>query len=128
VSLPRFTAWRQARAPERISTAFDIEWPLYFSWYSGRRSFQLAACFAQPMPISTSARGTSESMESAAIAAAVAEALGIDGVQPVREISQGVVVSRTRVGERNLCLVTKAGGFGPIEVLVRIREDPGRES
>jgi uncharacterized protein YgbK (DUF1537 family) len=57
----------------------------------------------------------------------VVDALGIGGFQPVREISQGVVVSSARQGGRDLFLVTKAGGFGEADVLVRIREMLSRE-
>ena len=53
---------------------------------------------------------------------AVVEALGIRGLNPVGEICQGVVVSRAKGsrdrGVRNL--VTKAGGFGPVDVVDRI--------
>ncbi len=57
----------------------------------------------------------------------IVDALGIEGFQPVREISQGVVVSRARQGGRDLFLVTKAGGFGEADILVRIRDTLGRE-
>ncbi|MCX7031402.1 MAG: four-carbon acid sugar kinase family protein [Spirochaetes bacterium] len=53
---------------------------------------------------------------------AVVEALGIWGLDPVGEICQGVVVCRAKgsrdLGVRNL--VTKAGGFGPVDVVDRI--------
>jgi uncharacterized protein YgbK (DUF1537 family) len=57
----------------------------------------------------------------------VASALGIQGMRPVREISQGVVVSRARRAGHGLCLITKAGGFGPPDVLLRIRDELGKE-
>ena len=57
----------------------------------------------------------------------VVEALGIASFQPVREISQGVVVSRAQQDGRDLHLVTKAGGFGAPDILMRVRETLGKE-
>jgi uncharacterized protein YgbK (DUF1537 family) len=57
----------------------------------------------------------------------VVEALGIRSVQPLREISQGVVVSRAENSGKEIGLVTKAGGFGPPDILLRIRETLGKE-
>ena len=54
---------------------------------------------------------------------AVLEALGLRSLEPVREICQGTVTSRALPGTRaaaELHLVTKAGGFGPIDVVERI--------
>jgi D-threonate/D-erythronate kinase len=54
---------------------------------------------------------------------AVVEALGIRGLEPVREICQGTVASRALPGSHAaavLHLVTKAGGFGPVDVVERI--------
>ncbi len=54
---------------------------------------------------------------------AVVEALGIRSLEPVREICQGTVVSRAFPGGHaaaELHLVTKAGGFGPVDVVERI--------
>jgi uncharacterized protein YgbK (DUF1537 family) len=59
-------------------------------------------------------------------AAAVVGALGIRGLEPVEEICQGVVVCRAG-GPRDRgvrSLVTKAGGFGPIDVIERIAGAP----
>ncbi len=58
----------------------------------------------------------------------VVEALGIRSFQPIREISQGVVVSRAEHAGKGLGLITKAGGFGPPDILPRIRETLGKES
>jgi uncharacterized protein YgbK (DUF1537 family) len=58
----------------------------------------------------------------------VVDSLGIESFQPVCEISQGVAVSRTDQGGRELHLVTKAGGFGAQDILTRIRETLGKGS
>jgi uncharacterized protein YgbK (DUF1537 family) len=57
----------------------------------------------------------------------VVDALGIRSARPVREISQGVVVSRAEQAGKEIGLVTKAGGFGPPDILLRIRETLGKE-
>jgi D-threonate/D-erythronate kinase len=54
----------------------------------------------------------------------ILDALGRPAIHPVREIVPGVPLSR--VG--GLHLITKAGGFGPPDVLARIREIIGRTS
>ena len=54
---------------------------------------------------------------------ALVEALGISSLEPVREICQGTAVSRALFGSHTaaeLHLVTKAGGFGPVDVVDRI--------
>jgi uncharacterized protein YgbK (DUF1537 family) len=54
---------------------------------------------------------------------AVVEALGISSLEPMREICRGTVASRVRSGSHaaaELHLVTKAGGFGPVDVIDRI--------
>jgi uncharacterized protein YgbK (DUF1537 family) len=56
-------------------------------------------------------------------ACAVVTALGIRSLMPVREICQGTVISRAlrvRRSAAELHLVTKAGGFGPVDVVDRI--------
>jgi uncharacterized protein YgbK (DUF1537 family) len=62
---------------------------------------------------------------------AVVEALGIHGLEPLEEICQGVVVCRTYRADRTpggvQHLVTKAGGFGPVDVIDRIRSTLARE-
>lgn len=57
----------------------------------------------------------------------VVDALGIGSFQPVREISQGVVVSRAEHGGQDLHVLTKAGGFGTLDILTRLRETLGKE-
>jgi uncharacterized protein YgbK (DUF1537 family) len=54
---------------------------------------------------------------------AVVASLGIRKLEPVEEICQGTVVSHARRGRRGVAelhLVTKAGGFGPVDVVDRI--------
>lgn len=48
--------------------------------------------------------------------------MGLPAIQPICEILPGVPLSRIALGERSLYLVTKAGGFGPRDVLSQIRE------
>lgn len=52
----------------------------------------------------------------------IAEALGFDAVLPKAEILTGVVLSQTLGAERSVNLVTKSGGFGDEDVLVRIHD------
>ncbi|HWQ57201.1 MAG TPA: four-carbon acid sugar kinase family protein [Bryobacteraceae bacterium] len=47
--------------------------------------------------------------------------MGLPAIEPIREILPGVPLSRIARGGRNLYLITKAGGFGPPDVLTRIR-------
>jgi uncharacterized protein YgbK (DUF1537 family) len=61
---------------------------------------------------------------------AIVEALGICAFEPLGEIDHGVVAART-TGSRArgaLALVTKAGGFGPADVIDRIRGALTREA
>jgi D-threonate/D-erythronate kinase len=54
---------------------------------------------------------------------AVVEALGIRSLEPVRELCQGTVASRAVPGgcaPAELHLVTKAGGFGPVDAVERV--------
>ena len=53
---------------------------------------------------------------------AVARALGWCGLLPQDEILPGVVVSRVSGSTDELLLVSKAGGFGPEDVLLRIKD------
>ncbi len=50
-------------------------------------------------------------------AAGILDALGSPPLYPVREVMSGIPVSRLR----HLCLVTKAGGFGGVDVLPKLR-------
>lgn len=52
----------------------------------------------------------------------IAEVLGLDGVLPKAEIMTGVVLSETFGMETGINLVTKSGGFGEEDVLVKIQE------
>jgi D-threonate/D-erythronate kinase len=47
--------------------------------------------------------------------------LGVRLIHPVRELLPGVAVSRIAVAGRTLKLVTKAGGFGDVDVIRQIR-------
>jgi D-threonate/D-erythronate kinase len=53
---------------------------------------------------------------------AIMEALGVHVLRPVGDIVPGVPLSRFEFGGRELCLITKAGGFGDIGILQTIRE------
>ncbi len=54
---------------------------------------------------------------------AVLTALGIRGLRPLGEVCQGVVISQPLGDPRrsDLRLVTKAGGFGPEDLVARIQ-------
>lgn len=52
-------------------------------------------------------------------ARAVLEALGVESVEPWGEVMPGITVSRAA----GLVLVTKAGGFGPPDIVPRLREE-----
>ena len=61
---------------------------------------------------------------------AIVKALGNPSVHPIGEVMEGIPISRIEAkdinpnvghGDRGLIIVTKAGGFGPIDVLARIR-------
>jgi uncharacterized protein YgbK (DUF1537 family) len=53
----------------------------------------------------------------------IARALGWSGLRPQREVAPGVAASRIigKDGDDELLLVTKAGGFGPEDVLLQIK-------
>ncbi len=55
-------------------------------------------------------------------ARAVLEALGHPSIEGFGEVAAGVPHSRFRAEGRELRLVTKAGGFGPVDVLCKIQE------
>jgi 4-hydroxythreonine-4-phosphate dehydrogenase len=46
-------------------------------------------------------------------------------IRPAGEVLPGIPISRVNLNGRELCLVTKAGGFGPIDVLSAVREAIG---
>lgn len=51
----------------------------------------------------------------------VMDDLGVGALEPVEEITPGVVLSRPLGAERPACLVSKAGAFGTVDVVERIR-------
>ncbi|HOQ43762.1 MAG TPA: four-carbon acid sugar kinase family protein [Bryobacteraceae bacterium] len=51
----------------------------------------------------------------------VLRALGFSALEPLGEVLPGVPVSQIRAGGRALYLITKAGGFGPPELLGNLR-------
>ena len=55
-------------------------------------------------------------------ARAVLDALGHPMIEGLGEVAPGVPHSRLRAEGRELRLVTKAGGFGPVDVLCTIQE------
>ncbi len=55
-------------------------------------------------------------------AVSIMNALGCDGIIPVREIVPGVAVSKVAGNGYNLKLITKAGGFGDESVLLDIEQ------
>lgn len=59
---------------------------------------------------------------------AVARALGWSGLRPQAEILPGVVASRVSGAQQDpqMLLITKAGGFGSAEVLLRVKDALGR--
>ena len=57
---------------------------------------------------------------------AVLRALGASLIEPCGELLPGVPISR--LPTTDLVLVTKAGGFGPVDVLLRIREEVDRRA
>lgn len=54
--------------------------------------------------------------------AAIVRAMGWRGLLPRREILPGVVLSEAAGGRKKMWLITKAGGFGPEDVLLRIKD------
>lgn len=61
---------------------------------------------------------------------AVLQAMGQSVIHPIGEVLEGIPVSRIRLrpssrgvhgAERDIVLVTKAGGFGPVDILPRVR-------
>ncbi len=58
--------------------------------------------------------------------AAIVRAMGWRGLSPRREILPGVVLSEAAGGAKEMCLITKAGGFGPKDVLRQIKNQLGK--
>jgi uncharacterized protein YgbK (DUF1537 family) len=54
--------------------------------------------------------------------AAIARAMGWRGLLPRRELLPGVILSEAADGEKKMWLITKAGGFGPEDVLQQIKD------
>ena len=53
-------------------------------------------------------------------AAAIMNRLGVSGIIPVTELMPGIVLSRFAAGSKQMCMVTKAGGFGSPDTIVKI--------
>lgn len=53
-------------------------------------------------------------------AAAIMSRLGVSGIIPVTELMPGIVLSRFAAGSKQMCMVTKAGGFGSPDTIVKI--------
>jgi D-threonate/D-erythronate kinase len=51
----------------------------------------------------------------------ILQALECTVVRPIGEIVPGVPVSRARYGGRELIIMSKAGGFGPVDILAQMR-------
>jgi uncharacterized protein YgbK (DUF1537 family) len=54
--------------------------------------------------------------------AATVRVMGWRGLLPGREILPGVILSEAVGGVKKMCLITKAGGFGPEDVLRQIKD------
>ena len=50
----------------------------------------------------------------------IIEKLKIEYLEPVGEIETGVAVSKAKIGEKELVFITKAGGFGNIDIVTKI--------
>lgn len=55
-------------------------------------------------------------------AAAIMNRLGVSGIIPVTELLPGIVLSRFTICSKPMCMVTKAGGFGSPDTIVKIVE------
>lgn len=55
-------------------------------------------------------------------AIAIVNQLGVHTLTPCREILPGIVLSKLEIGSKMIWLVTKAGGFGDKDILMKIRE------
>ena len=52
----------------------------------------------------------------------VLDALGVNVVEPIRDLLSGIPVSTIQHGDKRLALITKAGGFGDVGTLIGIRK------
>jgi uncharacterized protein YgbK (DUF1537 family) len=53
-------------------------------------------------------------------AQAVLEAMGVATIYPLGELMEGIPISKIHYGDRSLLLITKAGGFGPVDLIDRL--------
>ncbi|MCL6546294.1 MAG: hypothetical protein K6T61_13780 [Bryobacteraceae bacterium] len=60
-------------------------------------------------------------------AAGVLRALGVEAVEPLREVLPGVPLSSIELRDRRLAFVTKAGGFGGVELVGELRRALGED-
>ena len=51
---------------------------------------------------------------------AVMDALGCDGIIPLWEIDNGIVFSNVIIGQKMINIISKSGGFGDVDALVKI--------
>ena len=58
----------------------------------------------------------------------IIEKLKIEYLEPVGEIETGVAVSKAKIGEKELVFITKAGGFGNIDIVTKITDFMERRS
>ncbi len=50
----------------------------------------------------------------------VLDALGVTTIYPLGEIFDGIPISKIQCRDRNLLLITKAGGFGPVDLMASL--------
>jgi uncharacterized protein YgbK (DUF1537 family) len=58
----------------------------------------------------------------------IIEKLKIEYLEPVGEIETGVAVSKAKIGEKEFVFITKAGGFGNIDIVTKITDFMERRS
>ncbi|MGB9682166.1 MAG: four-carbon acid sugar kinase family protein [bacterium] len=58
----------------------------------------------------------------------IIERLRIEYLEPVGEIETGVAVSKAKIGEKEFVFITKAGGFGDIDIVTKITDFMKRRS
>lgn len=61
-------------------------------------------------------------------ARAILQRLGCQEIHPIMELLPGVPVSRIDAGGRPLTLITKAGGFGPPDLIARVHATLGKNT